>query len=58
MEDYVTIYGDGVKLLDVTVRGGEDPTPFSLDVTGVRDLTVVLDGGMWGLYIGDPILTP
>lgn len=56
--DYVTIYGDGIKLLDVTVRGGEDPTPFNLDVTGVRDLTVVMDGGEWGLYIGDPILTP
>lgn len=58
VEDYVTIYGDGVKLLDVTVHGGEDPTPFNLDVTGVQDLTVVLNGGWWGLYIGEPILTP
>ena len=58
VEDYVSIYGDGVKLLDVTVHGGEDSIPFNLDVTGVRDLTVVLDGGAWGLYIGDPILTP
>ena len=58
VEDYVSIYGDGVKLLDVTVHGGEDPTPFNLDVIGVRDLTVVLNGGWWGLYIGNPILTP
>ena len=55
--DSVSIYGDGVKLFDSIINGGEDPTTFNIDVTGIRDLTIEIEGPH-GIYLGDPILTP
>lgn len=55
----VSIWGDGVRLFSASVDGAEDPTYFSVDVSGVRDLTIKM--GIWGdisTYLGDPILTP
>lgn len=55
----VSIYGDGKKLFEATVNGGEDPTKFNVDVTGVKDLTINMDGDLsWCTVLGDPILTP
>lgn len=55
----VSIWGDGVRLFSASVDGAEDPTYFSVDVSGVRDLTIKMS--VWGdisTYLGDPILTP
>ncbi|MCD7918226.1 MAG: hypothetical protein LUF84_07230 [Clostridiales bacterium] len=52
----VSIYGDGVLLYEATLTKTDDPVPFSVDITGVRDLKIVFDGQK--IYIGNPTLTP
>jgi hypothetical protein len=42
---WVVISGDGKPLLEGEVKGGTAPQPFSLDVTGVRDLEILVDFG-------------
>ena len=55
----VSISGDGKKIFEATVNGGEDPTQFNIDVTGVKDLTINMEGDLnWATVLGDPILTP
>lgn len=55
----VIISGDGKKIFEATVNGGEDPTQFNIDVTGVKDLTINMEGDLnWATVLGDPILTP
>ncbi len=52
----VSIYGDGVLLYEETLTKTDDPIPFSLDITGVRDLKIVFDHS--NVCIGNPTLTP
>lgn len=42
---HVVISGDGKPLLEADVKGRNPPRPFSLDVTGVRDLEILVDFG-------------
>lgn len=39
----VVISGDGRKLLETDVRAADPPQPLDLDVTGVRDLEILVD---------------
>lgn len=60
-ERAVSIWGDGVELFSESIDGGEEPTYFSIDVSGVKDLTIKMYTPTWsmnGTYLGDPILTP
>ncbi|MCD8342242.1 MAG: hypothetical protein LUC87_08875 [Clostridiales bacterium] len=52
----VSIYGDGVLLYEATLTETDDPIPFSIDITDVRDLKIVFDGQK--IYVGNPTLTP
>ena len=56
----VSIYGDGKLLFEVDVNGGEDSTQFSVDITGIRDLTIKNVGKAQGYstLLGEAILTP
>lgn len=54
----VIVYGDDKELFETTVNISDDPTQFNIDVTGVKDLKIQMDGGTGGTYLGDPILTP
>lgn len=49
---HVKIQGDGRTLLETDVRGEDDPQPLDLDVTGIRDLLILVDFGE-GLDIAD-----
>ncbi|MDA0832532.1 MAG: NPCBM/NEW2 domain-containing protein [Planctomycetota bacterium] len=42
---HVTIRGDEKILLETVVRGDDPPRPLDIDVTGVRDLEIVVDFG-------------
>jgi hypothetical protein len=42
---HVVISGDGKSLLTADVRGSDDPKLIDLDVTGVRDLEILVDFG-------------
>lgn len=42
---HVVISGDGKPLLEADVRGTDAPRPLDLDVTGVRDLEILVDFG-------------
>jgi hypothetical protein len=42
---WVVISGDGKPLFEGEVKGRNAPRPFSLDVTGVRDLEILVDFG-------------
>ena len=55
----IRVFGDGVELYSATITGGTDPTSFSIDISGVYDLTISISSD-WGVHsrIGDPILTP
>lgn len=55
----IKIYGDGVQLYSATIQGGDDPINVSINITGVRDLTVDMDCST-GSYcrLGNPTLTP
>ena len=54
----VTIYGDGVALYEAVIACGDDSIPFTVDITGVRDLKVIVQSSDCSTYIGNPILTP
>lgn len=41
----VTISGNGKELLKADVRGADAPRPIDLDVTGIRDLEILVDFG-------------
>lgn len=41
----VVIRGDGKPLLETEVRGTDEPRPIDLDVSGVRDLQILVDFG-------------
>lgn len=49
---HVVIRGDGRPLLEKDVGGSDEPQPLDLDVTGVRDLEILVDFGE-GLDIAD-----
>jgi NPCBM/NEW2 domain len=42
---HVVVSGDGKPLLEADVKGRNAPQPFSIDVTGVRDLEILVDFG-------------
>lgn len=42
---HVVISGDGKTLLEADVQGRHAPKPLDLDVTGVRDLEILVDFG-------------
>lgn len=42
---HVVISGDGKPLLEADVRGADPPQPIDLDVSGVRDLEILVDFG-------------
>lgn len=44
----VTIVGDGNTLYSWTVGSGQSPEPFSVNVEGVRNLQIILNGGQDG----------
>lgn len=48
----VVISGDGKTLFESEIMGVNPPRPFSLDVTGVRDLEILVDFG-GGANVGD-----
>lgn len=47
------ISGDGKRLFDAPVQAADPPRPLDLDVTGVRDLEIVVDFGADGGLQGD-----
>ena len=49
----LVITGDGKPLFDGEIKGREAPRPLDLDVTGVRDLEIVVDFGSDISDIGD-----
>lgn len=54
---YVCITGDNNILYENYVKGGSDSLYFSIDLTGVKDLTLEMHGDVgWGTYLGDPLL--
>lgn len=55
----IRVYGDGEVLYETTIACGADSIPFSVDITGVRDLKIAMgNNGMCKTYIGDPVFTP
>ena len=55
----VKIYGDNVLLYSKSIACGEDSIPFSVNITGVRDLKIVMEkNNMCKTYIGNPMLIP
>ena len=54
---YVSILGDGVVLYQSYVRGGSNSLNFSINISGVLDLTVVMYGNNnWETILGEPVL--
>lgn len=49
---YFKIYGDGKLLYEATMAGGIDPIDFSVDLTGVLELTVKLNMDGYTVYSG------
>mgnify|MGYP003493769952 CR=1 FL=1 len=42
---HVVIQGDGKTLLETDVKGSDNPQPVDLDVSGIRDLDILVDFG-------------
>lgn len=40
------VYGDGNELYSAIINGGDDPMEISVNVSGVNDITIVIDGYM------------
>ncbi len=40
----LTLLGDGVELLQVVLHRGDEPLPFEVDLVGVREFVVRVDG--------------
>ena len=54
---YVSVLGDGVVLYQSYVRGGSSSLNFSINISGVQDLTVVMYGNNnWETILGEPVL--
>lgn len=52
----VTVRADGKKIFDEKVRGYEPPRKYSLDVSGVKEITFKIEGGDILAVVSDAIL--
>lgn len=46
-EDIINFYGDGRLLDSITVRGGQLPKNFAVNVSGVAQLKIEKSSGQW-----------